>query len=360
VLNISVRWLWQSNRQEVLRFFHTWLNKKNMVQEEERAVAEEKADIQENNTSLSFLRGNNIVIIICVALSMLFMRTGILSFLFLVPLGFAVLVTGSLWFTFLAAMAANIAVYALTSIFGNNNSSFWIDIIYFSIIFMMFIWIIGGKFLRTTYRMVLGSLVGAFAFLIIIISNDSLNVFLHEMAEIFASLFISPAENEEIALVTAERVVELIKMISWRGGALVSMVLMFFINRQITFVALRLFRKQSFIKKTDLINFYTPVNVIWIKVGALVAVLLSNLLNIEILEILAWNVLTVCIILFLAQGIGIVLFLLAKRSAVFRLISGVAIILVIISPINTIALIALLLLGVVEIWLPIRTIQRKS
>jgi uncharacterized membrane protein YedE/YeeE len=68
-------------------------------------------------------------------------------------------------------------------------------------------------------------------------------------------------------------------------------------------------------------------------------------------------VLVVCAILFLAQGAGIVLFTLARRTMppALRLIFNILIIIVIFSPgINTIALVALMFLGIAENWLPLR------
>ena len=81
-----------------------------MFQEENSTAAGETPGIQNNKEPHSLLNGNNVIIIICVVLSMMFMRTGVLSFFFLVPLGYAILVTGSAGFTFLAAAAANIIV----------------------------------------------------------------------------------------------------------------------------------------------------------------------------------------------------------------------------------------------------------
>ena len=332
------------------------LQEENSTAFEDKIGIEDKTGIQNNKDSLSLLNGSNVTIIICVALSMMFMRTGFLSLFFLAPLGYAILVTGSTGFTFLAALAANIIVSVIISIFGSNDSILWMDIINFSMIIMIFAWIIGGKIIRVAYRIVLGAAVGALAFLILIISNKNLTEYMLVIAEFLSSIFISAIDNElATQAVTAERLLDMIISISWRGGALVSMALILVINRQMSFAVYKLIKKHDNINRLSLTGFFVPINIIWIKVGALAAVIVSGMLKIDVLEIISWNVLVVCAMLFIAQGIGIVLFLLAKRSNIFRITASILFAVTMLSPINSIVLVALLLLGVIEIWLPIRS-----
>ena len=311
------------------------------------ALKEEKADVQ-NNAPLVCSRK---VVAICAALSILFVKTGFLSFFFLAPLGYAVLVTGSMRLTFLAAAAANIAVSFLMQLFVNANvSNMLLDIVYFSVVCLAFIWIMGGKSLRTAYRLLLGSAAGALAFLFILINNrndSGFNVFLAEMSKTLSSILGSG--------MTPEYILELMKSISLRGGALLSMIFVFFLNRQIVQAVMWFFKRQK--PSTSLMQFFTPPNIIWVLSGAIVTLLLTRTFRIEFFEIIAWNVFCVCALFFLTQGAGIALFLLEKRSPVFRLTINFAVIFIILSPLNTIALAALLILGIAEIWLPIRAKQ---
>jgi hypothetical protein len=320
-----------------------------MLQEREDAAVKE-AGFTYNKSSL-------IVVAVCVTLSMIFMKTGFLSFFFLVPLGYAVLVSGSLWLIFIAAASVNIVISVLLHLFAANNSSLWMDILYFSAVILLFLWIVSGKNIRTAYRFILASAGGAIAFIIFIWSNrsgTSFNVLLNEMAQLLSSIFVSSSGNQTAVqqVFTPERVLELMTSIVLRGGALVSMFFVFFLNRQITLSVARFFRRQ--INTFGLIDFFTPSNTVWVFSGALAVVLVTRLLRVEILEIISWNVLTVCVIMFWAQGAGILMYLLAKRPPVFRIIISVIIVVLIFSPLSTIALVALLLLGIIENWLPLR------
>ena len=315
-------------------------------------------------TSNEVSRGNSYVMIaVCVVLSMIFMKTGILSFLFLVPLGYAILVSGSLWITFLTAAAANIVLSLFLHTHTADNSSLWMDIFYFTTILLMFCWIMGGRNLRTAYRFLIASAAGAAAFIILIMSNrndSSFYMVLNEMSELLASVFLSSSANDAAVqqAFTPEKVLEMIRSISLRGGAMVSMIFIFFLNRQITLTAMWLVKKQRY--KRSLTKFFAPPVTIWVLSGALAAVLLSSVFRIELLEILSWNVLTVCAILFTAQGAGIVLHLFTRFTPVTRIIVSVLVMVLILSPASVIAIAAVLLLGISETWLPIRVKKAGS
>ncbi|MDR2480534.1 MAG: YybS family protein, partial [Treponema sp.] len=107
----------------------------------------------------------------------------------------------------------------------------------------------------------------------------------------------------------------------------------------------------------ELAVFHAPPKTIWVLSLALAGILLGNVLKAAVLEIAAWNVLIVSVMLFLAQGGGIVLYTLTRRSLppLSRFFSNVLLIVVIFSPgINVLALGALVLLGIAENWLPLR------
>jgi len=342
-----------------------------MLKEEEDVSLEEK-DGDQNKLPQSCLdeasgeiyRGNNYLIIaVCVFLSMIFMKTGLLSFLFMVPLGYAVLVSGSLWITFFAAAAANLVISLVLHLRVVNNGSLWMDIFYFTIILLMFTWIIGGKNIRTAYRLILASAAGAIAFNVLIMNNrndSSFNLILSETAELLASIFASSSGNNAAVqqAFSPERVLELIKSVSLRGGAVFSMLFIFFLNRQITLAAMWLIKRQR--NERSLIQYFAPPAAIWAISGAFAAVLLSSMFRITMLEILAWNVLTVCAILFLAQGAGIVMHLSARFTPTVRIFAGVLVMAIMLSPLCAFAAAAVLILGIAETWLPIRVKKVES
>jgi lipid-A-disaccharide synthase-like uncharacterized protein len=216
----------------------------------------------------------------------------------------------------------------------------------------------------------LGSIIGATLFLVFILrSTDFINV-LHDMANKAVYFFLTSSENEFIspersnelavrANETALQVIDFFKVIWWRGGAIVSMVIIYLINFQLTYTVYKIVKKQEYVNRSKIINFFTPINTIWVLIGTIITLIITYRLNIKIIEILAWNVFTVCVILFLAQGSGITLYLLSKRSIAFKIFVSVAIFFLLISPINIIVFIALLLLGILEIWLPFRDWRNK-
>ena len=102
-------------------------------------------------------------------------------------------------------------------------------------------------------------------------------------------------------------------------------------------------------------EFFAPPVTIWGLSGALVVILLTRMFRIQVLEILAWNILVICAIIFFAQGAGIFLHFLARRSYILRFVFIVLVVMAILSPfLNMIAVTAILILGIAENWLPLR------
>lgn len=302
-----------------------------MLQESERIPAETGTGFNINKTAL-------VTILVCTGISMLFLRTGILAMLYLIPLGYAVIVTGSVWYTFFTASLANIV---LTLIFSNSADNMWMNVFYITSLFLLFTWIMGGRILRTTYRFILASAAGAVAFLIIIFRSDS----------DFFTVFIQVA-NEFFQASASEELLETAKKILLCGGAFASVILMFYVNRQISAGIVSFVKRQKIDK--GLASFYAPANTIWVLIGSLSTVVLASLFKIEIPEIIAWNILVICAIIYLVQGIGILMYLLTRRSPAFRVGVNILLIVVILSPVGLVVIISLLLIGIAENFRPIR------
>ena len=294
-------------------------------------------------------------VLICTLLSAGMMYSRFFSFFFLAPLGYIALVhTQAAWFTFVLAAVTN-CLFSLSFAFPRIDSSLWGHILIFSVLSLGFIWIMaGGKEgrivrIRTAYRFIIAAVLGAFVSLPIILgrwNNSDFAVMVKEQAELLSSVI--PAVEPEILF-------EVFKNVVLRGGALFSIFFLFFVNRQLAITAVWLLKKRR--TGQNLPAFHAPGGAIWFLSFSLAAILLARMAKLEIPEIAAWNVLVVCAILFLAQGAGIVLFILARRTMppALRLIFNILIIIVVFSPgINTIALVALMLLGIAENWLPFR------
>lgn len=352
---------------------------------------------QENGiTGTQKIKPEFVTIAICTALSVFFMNSGFLTFLYLVPVGYAVIVSLRPWLTFFAVAMANIIGSLVLR--QNASGNLLMEMFYFTTLFLMFIWIMSTRGvntvtvniqkhdednhepfdssidksndesksvitlanmedlinIRTVYRFIIGSVAGAVAFLIYINSrNSNFYELMEVMAKaIFESLSVSSAGNLT-RIMEPENIAETIKNFLFRGGALFTVFFLFFINRQVTLAVTRIARKKQENGK-GLMDFFVPVNTIWTFLGALVSILLTRFIVFEIFEILAWNVFIVCSILFLAQGAGIFMYMLSKRTNTFRLVISVLVIAVIFSPVGIFAVTALLLLGITECWRPIR------
>ena len=333
-----------------------------MRQEGEGFPIEEKAGGQNKLSQWNAGAVNYPVIAICVILSLIFMKTGLLAFFFLVPIGYAILVSGSVWITFFSAAGANIIVSVVMNMFSDGSRSLWLDILYLTIILLLFTWIMGGRNLRAAYRFVIASLAGAAVFLFFIMFNkndNSFNLILNETAEVFALLFSNSANTAALDQgFTSEKIIELIESVSLRGGAVFSMFVVFFLNRQLTVSSVFLINKKRIGRTLN--QYYVPSFTIWVLTGSLASVLLTSVFRIKILEIISWNILTVSAILFLAQGAGIVTHMLLKKSLAVRIAVSVLACFLIISPLSAAALALLLLLGIAETWLPMRKKRIES
>ena len=327
-----------------------------MLQEEDGILAGEAAGMQKPTLA---------VIVICAALSVFFINTGFMSLFYLAPLGYAVLTCGSIWLPFFATAGAYTFIsIVMRFILPDSSGGLFIGIFYFTAIFLCFIWIMdGGKsHIRTAYRFILASAAGAIAFLFLILggSRDSVfNATLLDMAEMVSSVVVSSSEADAVTqsalqmVLTPENILEMSKIILLRGGAVFSIFFMFFINRHIALLAFRLIKKQR--NDRGLVDFFAPSQTIWVLSGSIALILLARLIKTDLLNIIAWNVFVVCAILFLAQGAGILIYFLSRRTGAFRLFVYILIVFLIISPgLNTVALAALLLLGIAENWLPFR------
>jgi len=146
-------------------------------------------------------------------------------------------------------------------------------------------------------------------------------------------------------------------MIIMRGGAVVSAFFVFFYSRHLAFILARLFRRKGGNVSGDLIGFHAPRRAIWVLSLCLPVILLCRAVSLGAIEVAAWNLLVICVIMFFAQGGGIALFYLARRpmSVIMRLLCGALLVCVIFSPgINALAAAMLILLGIAENWLPLR------
>jgi hypothetical protein len=303
------------------------------------------------------------------------MRAGFLAFFFLVPLGVCAIVYGPVaaWLGFMFSLLGNGILAAGFSLhYGTGAASFGLNVLYFTVFSLGFTWMMAGSPavfnlppIRTVFRFIAAAVAGAIAFLAVIFSlggEETLSAIIRSQMEMIISGSDVAQQAFMESMFTEDQLVGMFITFILRGGALVSAFFLFFFSRQTAFIIARLFsryrRQQGNSATSDLMGFFVPRRTIGVLSVCLPVILLCRFISLETIEIAAWNILVICAILFLAQGGGIALCYLARRpmSLLMRLLCIVLFVFVVFSPgLNLIVVAALLLLGIAENWLPLRT-----
>jgi hypothetical protein len=305
-----------------------------------------------------------------------FIRSGFLTLLFLVPLG--VIVCGynqkTFWLALAAAILGNglLSLGLILSVQSVRQVFFW-DILYFSLTALIYGWIMapskGARFLRFSrpFRFILGSVAEALFFFFILSTESEQGVLrnlLWSQAEAVTSLYISSSGADVVRrslleqYLTPQIILDTLRFVALRGGGVVSCLFVFFINRQLSFFAARFTRRgRAGMSEGGIAFFHAPPWLIWVLSFSLFLILGARLIKAEIPEIIAWNVLVISGVLYLAQGSGIIFYFLSRSSLppFLRVLLNILMVFLILSPgINMLALGALALLGVAENWVPFR------
>jgi hypothetical protein len=214
------------------------------------------------------------------------------------------------------------------------------------------------------YRLIAASVMGALALLPLVYTTGDeggLAAMVRSQAELVASLYTNASGPDVVQrslleqYLTADLIMETIVAVALRGGVVVSCMGVLFISRQVSLWITRLVRRVW--RGGSVALFHVPQGLIWVVSLSLLAVLLGQKADIGPLEIVAWNVLVVGVVLYLAQGVGIVSWFFARRAVPrgMRLLFSVFLVIMLFSPgINAVILGALALLGIAENWAPFR------
>jgi len=339
--------------------------------------------------SLSFEKRDFLPALIGAGISLLMLKSGFLSFFFLVPLGFVAYScpNRTAWLAFFITLAGNCFLtiaYAAGSAMP-MQAILW-EIFYYAVTTFIFIWIIAPpEFLfpniSETARLVAGSCLGSLLFSFIFFkSTDSqafmeyIKYFINSIISVYQSSGTDVVENAMLETLTPEFVLEKIMALMLRGGSIVSCILLFFVCCQISLILARLSyrltgRNFQWINESKLkgVNalavFHVNPIVIWVFSFSLILIVLTRIKKYEIPEIILWNILVVCSILYLAQGLGIMQHFLVRPSfsPLLRLLIVIAFFFVLFSPVlNAFLLGALALLGIAENWLPLRVSKQSG
>jgi hypothetical protein len=313
----------------------------------------------------------SLFLIIGAVACVLLRRIGFTGFLFLVPIGFIALTNAAPTAFGTAAAAMIFEAAALLVFIPGEFAGFAPVLFYVFTVMAAFAWIMvppgfTSKFpvfrIRTVWRFIFSAALVMF-FLSFFLRDGNGDQgffrFLRSRAEM-VSAFITASPGKDAVMqsfveqyATADRIMEAMLLLVTRGGGLASIMALFFVNREASFMLVRLVRRQAR-ERGGLRGFHAPSGMIWILSFSLPAILLSRIAGFEAAEIIAWNVLTACVLVFLAQGGGIALYLLGKKRP-FRILLVFLILALVFSPgINAVALGILVLLGIAENWVPLR------
>ncbi|MDR1278219.1 MAG: YybS family protein [Treponema sp.] len=324
-------------------------------------------------------RGNSYAAaLVCAFISVILMQSGFLSFLFLIPLGYiaAAYNIHAARRAFAGAIGLNILLSLGLSFF--LKSSFFLrflDILYYTVMSLAFFWIMAPPErglpllrIRTAYRLIGGALAGSLVFLFIMytsLNNTGFSALVRSQTEALSSLYIASSGADAARRsfleqqINPDRVLELLKLGALRGGAVASCLILFFFSRQAARSLARIIRHVSPSGQASggLRGFHVPPPSIWVLSLSLAVILGSRIFGITVLETVSWNVLIISVMLFLAQGGGIALYVLSRRAVppMIRLFLNILLIVLIFSPgINALLLGVLVLLGIAENWVPFR------
>jgi hypothetical protein len=285
--------------------------------------------------------------------------------------------TRIVWFAALGTIIGNgLVSLGITLYMGYGWREWGTDVFYFSAMILLFGWITapppsGPHFLRfrTAYRIMLGSLVGVLGFLPLIMAmrnNAGFYTLIKTQMERINSLYAPYGEGDVVRRslfeqITPDVILESLEFIFVRGGGVASLVLFFFLSRQGAALMTWIIRHKR--PEGSLARFHVAPGIIWTLSGSLLGVLLGTLIKAVPLEIIAWNSLTLCVILYLAQGLGIVLYFLNRVtvSPVLRFVLNFVFLFSLFNPgMSPFILGMLIILGIAENWAPFRAQKSKG
>ena len=336
--------------------------------------------MQQANVDRKFL----IPAIIGAALSLFLLRTGILAFFFLVPLGFVSYRYDykSAWTAFFFAALGNFVLAAGARASGavSLTDTLW-DIFYYGLMAFIFTGIIApppalsAKY-KEAVRFFCGSCLGALLFIYLFLQMAASPVYLEYVDYLLNAVFqvnrssgADVVQNALLGNISAELVLQTIQAVMLRGGSLVSCVLLFALCRQISLFLARLsLRKRNpsetapLTEASSIASFRVDPMVIWVFSASLLLVVLTGMAGLEIPEIILWNILVLCVIIYFTQGLGILQFFFARFASPFsKIFFLVLLVVVLFSPfLNLLLLGGLFLLGVAENWVPLRAPKKNG
>ncbi|MDR0411643.1 MAG: hypothetical protein LBH75_06690 [Treponema sp.] len=313
-----------------------------------------------------------IPILVSAAASAVLMQIGgILALTCLVPIGVLAFSRGvkPVWFSTLAAAVIHcLVLLGIASFMRQRDFSYLVTPAAFlwnctsmTITLCVFAWIVAPPRAvpSTAFRFIIGGAVvcGVFAVGLRMVSDTGgLYTIMTEQIKAL-DMELGLGDQWDITSITRD----VFAMIA-RGGGLAMAVLFLFANRQIGIVISAIAGKKKM--SSGVVHFFAPPVIVWVLSFSLLSVIVfAKFIPVQPLEIIAWNAATMCVLLYIAQGLGIVMYFLSipERSRWSRMAMTFLIVFLIMSPgINIIVFGVILLLGIAENWVTFRKFDKTS
>jgi len=309
--------------------------------------------------------------ILAAGASVLCVRSGFLGFFFLLPLGVIAFFCDAktAWGTGILAAAINTIIAIWFYLYGDMDPVFlqW-NVMYYTVMALFFTWINVplGRFwaaLETPYRLVIGATCCVLLLMplfLLVMDIPQQRALIVAQLEALRTIPVSQASETP----EAEVILSATLYAALRGGFLVSCLIFLWVNRQLASLFVRMVRRfrgsGGALSAGTILSFHVKPVFIWLLSFALGAILLGKMgeIEMEMVEIVGWNLLIFCAILFLVQGGAVALYFLAKLPSLPRILVTVGIVMLILRPGLNAAFVALLvLLGIMENWVPFRVIK---
>jgi len=303
--------------------------------------------------------------IIGAAICLFFIRNGFVFF-FLLPLGFIGYGWGpkTLWSATGFAILGN---FVLTFFIGMiirvpGMDMLW-DILWFSATAAAFAWTIMPADERSlqipgSQRLAIGASLSALIFIgLSARAFDSPDFYdlIKNQIEAVSALFFSGIGPEAFDM---DLVIGFLRNVIMRGGALVTTVVLLFMNRQLGIFLIRIFGGKR--RPNVFVNFHVHPRLFWALLFSVLLLLASNAFAWENFIIVLSNVVILCIMMFLAQGYGIIKYFTLKPAfpPFLRFMLPVFLVIAVFWPgVNAFVFGAIVILGIVENWVAFRPVN---
>ncbi len=241
------------------------------------------------------------------------------------------------------------------------------DTLYFGGITIIFAWAVSGRFfsfIRRPYRFAIAAALSALVIVPILSvakNTPDLLEYIEAQAEVLSQALIEASGSDVVQQSLVENsidtafLIDTIFSVMMRGLSFAHF-LVFAVNWRLASLFVR---KRRFYQRSDgpLITFRNDNIFIWILLGSSLILLGGLFTSNALIEISAWNIVSLCATLYGIQGYGILLYNISRPTLprFLRPLLSLIILFSLLRPgLNAIVALTLVLAGVAETWLPLR------